>query len=300
MSARRIGAQHELSRVLATASSVEEAAPRILAIVARSLSSAVAELWIEDEGGRGLRCAGFWSAEAPPAGFEAAARTGTFALGEGLPGRVWRSGRAAVVRDVTEDDAFVRMTQAYGAGLRGALALPIEFAGRAVGVLQLFFREAGEVPTEVVDLFADVGAQLGLFLERSRVSEAVVRQAKQIVELSVPVLRVAPRVLAIPILGALDHARAEHLASRALEAIERTGSHTLVLDLTAAVVEGPDDARRLLEIVDAVRLLGARAMVTGISPSLAATLALTTTELARVEAYGTLAEGVRAALEVTR
>ncbi len=56
--------------------------------------------------------------------FEELSRTTSFGPGEGLPGRVWSTGRPAWSADVTLDPNFPRAPIARQVGLRGAFASP--------------------------------------------------------------------------------------------------------------------------------------------------------------------------------
>ena len=63
------------------------------------------------------------------------------ALGVGLPGRVWSSGRPAWIPDVTQDANFPRANVAASVGLHAGFAFPI-LTGEAVsGVLEFFASE---------------------------------------------------------------------------------------------------------------------------------------------------------------
>jgi anti-anti-sigma regulatory factor len=71
-------------------------------------------------------------------------------------------------------------------------------------------------------------------------------------------------------------------------------ARSVVLDLTG--VSAPDDAglAALLGLVGALRLLGARAILTGIRPELAGALAAQGVSLSGVQIFRSLAEGIDA------
>ena len=59
-----------------------------------------------DDQSNGLRCVETWSADGVAAAdFDAVSRTIVLAPGEGLPGRVWRTGEPAWIADVLADQA---------------------------------------------------------------------------------------------------------------------------------------------------------------------------------------------------
>jgi hypothetical protein len=59
-----------------------------------------------------------------------------FHLGEGLPGRVWRTGCPVLLEDLSESKAFLRAAAAQSVGLQCGLGLPVRYASGA-GVVTL-------------------------------------------------------------------------------------------------------------------------------------------------------------------
>ena len=107
--------------------------------------------------------------------FEAVSRAGTFALGEGLPGRVWASGQPAWIPDVAVDANFPRASVAARQGLHGAFGFPILLGGEIHGVLEFFSGEIREPDEELLRILSTIGGQIGLFLERRWAEEALQR-----------------------------------------------------------------------------------------------------------------------------
>jgi rsbT co-antagonist protein RsbR len=73
----------------------------------------------------------------------------------------------------------------------------------------------------------------------------------------------------MPLVGALDSARMQLFRDQALQAIERRGARTLVLDITGVPVVDSQVAQGLLGVVQAARLLGAKVTLVGIRPEVA-------------------------------
>ena len=172
---RRLAAQHALSRILASATSCEGGVAKILEVLGRSLGADVGELWVPDGTGEVLEHAGLWHAPslAPCEADLDAWRTKTFRCGVGVPGCVWDLGIAVAVHDIVRDELFARPDVAERLGLRGAVAFPVHFGGTTIGVLQHFFEAESMPADEIIELFADVGGQIGLFLEHFRVRAAL-------------------------------------------------------------------------------------------------------------------------------
>ncbi|WP_374275011.1 ATP-binding protein [Brevundimonas sp.] len=92
----------------------------------------------------------------------------SFDRGEGLPGRVWASGKACWIQDVAADPNFPRAEPAKRAGLHAAFAFPA-LIGEEVGAVLEFFLERPAPPDEVLLKTLDqIGAQLGRVVERHR------------------------------------------------------------------------------------------------------------------------------------
>ncbi|MGI9622350.1 MAG: ammonium transporter [Acidimicrobiales bacterium] len=90
----------------------------------------------------------------------------SFAPGEGLPGMVLRSGRPETLRFAVADARFPRSSAAVDAGINAGFAFPVVTGPDVVGVLEFFSEEADELDSELLDLMAVVGTQLGRAFER--------------------------------------------------------------------------------------------------------------------------------------
>lgn len=122
------------------------------------------------------------------------------------------------------------------------------------------------------------------------------RQHQQILDLSAPVLDIWDGVLALPIIGALDEARAHAVSERVLLAVVQHRARTVLLDLTGAAKLDAQAAQMVLRLVRAIRLLGARPLVTGLSPEAAQVVTELGLDLSEVVSLRSLKEGLHAAL----
>jgi len=91
-------------------------------------------------------------------------------------------------------------------------------------------------------------------------------------KLSTPVLEVRPRVLLVPLIGALDQQRARQMTEELLRAVRASRARVVVIDLTGVPGVDAGVANHLLLTMEASRLLGAELILTGISTATAATL----------------------------
>src|SRR5262249_14707103 len=172
--ARRQVAGYAVAAALAESSSLGNAAPQLLRAVCESLGWDAGAVWTVDREAQLLRCVEVWcrpSTRVPE--FEAVTRRPAFPPGIGLPGRVWASGRAAWIPDVTADDNFPRAPIAAREGLRGAFASPIVLNAETLGVLEFFSHEIRQPDEDLLQMMTAIGSQIGLFIERRQADEAV-------------------------------------------------------------------------------------------------------------------------------
>jgi EAL domain-containing protein (putative c-di-GMP-specific phosphodiesterase class I)/GAF domain-containing protein len=140
---------------------------RVLATLGETLGWTCGAVWRPSADGVELRCAATWhsaSAGAEAAALAEASRRTVLAAGQGLPGRVWAFRRPAWVADLASNEP--RAATARRAGLMTATAFPIAIADRCAGVIEFFSHGISEPNPEVSAMFATVGGQLALYLER--------------------------------------------------------------------------------------------------------------------------------------
>ena len=130
-------------------------------------------------------------------------------------------------------------------------------------------------------------------------------QRRTISELQTPVIQVWEGILALPIVGSVDTARAQDMTERLLEQVVSTGSEIVIIDITAVPIVDTAVARHLMETVTAARLLGAEALIVGLSTRTALTLVHLGVDLGGVTTRTTMAKGLelafaRLGLEVVR
>ena len=168
----RLLTQHTVTRILAEAASLQEAAPRILRAICESLIWNVAALWTVDKEGGSLRCVEVWKESVEVPEFEAASRATTFGPGIGLPGRVWFSREPAYIPDVVNDANFPRAPIAAREGLHAAFGFPILLGGEVLGVIEFFSKEIRQPGQDLLNMMTAIGSQIGQFIERKRAEEA--------------------------------------------------------------------------------------------------------------------------------
>lgn len=127
---------------------------------------------------------------------------------------------------------------------------------------------------------------------RSRV-EIIEKQRAAMRAMAIPIIQVWDGVLAVPIIGILDSERAALLMESVLREVTSSHARYAILDLTGVDAVDTATADHLFQIVRAVRLLGAAAIVTGIQPSMAHVLVSIGVELGEILTLRTLQDAIQ-------
>jgi rsbT co-antagonist protein RsbR len=126
--------------------------------------------------------------------------------------------------------------------------------------------------------------------------ERVIREQQEAIrELSTPVLQVRERLLILPIIGVLDSSRARQLTEQLLGAIQANRAKVVVIDITGVATIDLTVANHLVQTVEATRLMGASAIITGLSSKIAQTLVDLGVDLSMMKTVGDLQGGLEEA-----
>jgi rsbT co-antagonist protein RsbR len=143
--------------------------------------------------------------------------------------------------------------------------------------------------------------ELGLYAsetyQKTR-EEVILRQQREIAELSTPVVRLWEGVLALPIIGTLDSQRTQVVMENLLQSIVDEGAAIAIIDITGVPTVDTLTAQHLLKTVAAARLMGADCIISGIRPQIAQTIVHLGVEL-DVLSKATLADAFSVALQRT-
>ena len=129
--------------------------------------------------------------------------------------------------------------------------------------------------------------------------EVIVRQQKELSELSTPVVRLWEGVLALPLIGTLDSERTQVVMQNLLQKIVETGSAIAIIDITGVPIVDTLVAQHLLKTVAAARLMGADCIISGIRPQIAQTIVHLGVDLKDVITKSTLADALAIAFQRT-
>ena len=133
---------------------------------------------------------------------------------------------------------------------------------------------------------------------QKEVEQALQAQTQEILELSTPVIQIWQGVVIAPLIGTLDSQRTQHFMERFLNAIVETQSRVALVDITGVPTIDTQTAQHLIEAITASRLLGTKAILTGVSPSIAQTLVHLGVDLGKIETHASLARGLGVAFKI--
>jgi rsbT co-antagonist protein RsbR len=129
--------------------------------------------------------------------------------------------------------------------------------------------------------------------------ELIADQAEELLELATPVVKLWEGVVAVPLVGTLDSARAQVVMERLLEALVSTGSPYAIIDITGVPAVDTQVAQHLLKTVVAARLMGADCIISGIRPQIAQTIVALGIEFGDIATKASLADALRHVLRLT-
>jgi rsbT co-antagonist protein RsbR len=119
-------------------------------------------------------------------------------------------------------------------------------------------------------------------------------------ELGCPIIPLGQGVIAMPIIGMVDRRRAADITGDLLRGVEKHRARAVIVDITGVSVVDAEFGMTLLHMAQAVQLLGAEPVLTGISPLAAETLVNTGLDFSLVTPQATLQEGLEYALKQQR
>jgi len=123
-------------------------------------------------------------------------------------------------------------------------------------------------------------------------------QTETILELATPVIKIWDGVLLLPLVGAIDTARAQQIIENLLNSIVENEAELAILDLSGVPVVDTAVARHIIKTVNAAKMLGAKTILTGFSPEVSQTLVTLGVDLSNITTCGSLKTGISKAFSL--
>jgi rsbT co-antagonist protein RsbR len=162
-------------------------------------------------------------------------------------------------------------------------------------------------PTAILEINRDVTERERLEEQRRELGrkqaamheEVIQRQTEQLAEMSTPLIPITDHVVVMPLVGNMDAARARQVMETALDGTARRRAKVVILDVTGMTQIDTSVAATLIGTASALRMLGAKAVLTGVRPDIAQMLVSLGVDLTGIVTCGTLQNGIAYALEQT-
>lgn len=150
------------------------------------------------------------------------------------------------------------------------------------------------VQTAILDITARKHAE-----EVRRVSEAQARlieaQEEALRVLSTPIIPLGDGILVLPLIGRVTQERASRILSTLAEGVVAQSARVAIVDVTGVPEADAGVAEALVRVAQAIRLLGAEVVITGIQPPIARTLVELGEGFSRIATRATLRDGIEQA-----
>jgi rsbT co-antagonist protein RsbR len=114
------------------------------------------------------------------------------------------------------------------------------------------------------------------------------------------VLELWKDTLVLPVIGVVDTQRSAQMTERLLSEVATRRAKSVIVDLTGVEVLDTATADRFASLAKAVRLLGARCIVTGIQPAVAQTMVAMGVDLGSVETLRNLSHALERSMRRAR
>lgn len=153
-------------------------------------------------------------------------------------------------------------------------------------------RDAAGVPLRMYGLTLDMTSFQQAQQERAVLQQELAAQAQRLLELSAPLIPVSQDVLVMPLIGTLDPGRAQHAVETLLAGVRQFRARYVLVDLTGVALVDAPGAKALFKMTAAVRLLGAKIILTGMRPEIGRTLVALSSELVDITTCASLREAI--------
>jgi rsbT co-antagonist protein RsbR len=147
-------------------------------------------------------------------------------------------------------------------------------------------------------IIRDISVQIRAAEERAALQEQIIEaQRASLRELSTPLIPVSKNVVIMPLIGTVDSTRAQLVMETLLEGVAERQAELAIVDITGVAVVDTQVANALVQAAQAVKLLGAQVMLTGIQPNIAQTLVSLGVDLTGIITRSNLQSGIAFALD---
>ncbi|XXX72116.1 PAS domain-containing protein [Sorangium sp. So ce134] len=165
-------------------------------------------------------------------------------------------------------------------------------------VLKFPLRDATGAVRGICGISTDISSYKRAEAENQKLQAEIIRaQEASLRALSTPLLPIAKGVIVMPLIGDIDQRRAQSVLEVLLGGIAAHEARRVILDITGVPAVDAEVANALVKTAQAVGLLGATVILTGIQPRIAETLVELGADLSTLVTRSTLESGIAHALK---
>lgn len=231
-----------------------------------------------------------------------------------LVGRVLSSGRALVIDTLaSERDASPDVVEALRSGTLTLVGVPLLSRSGAFGVLVLASERRAACPPDELAFIERVADTMAVAIENARLLQRITERTQAlelanqhqealldtILELSSPVVPIAPSILVMPVVGTMDAQRSSRFIESMLREIAERKARVVIIDVTGMAVVDAVAVDHLVSAARAASMLGAEVVLVGITKEAARLMVDQGLDLGPVVTRSTLELGFAYALSKT-
>jgi rsbT co-antagonist protein RsbR len=159
---------------------------------------------------------------------------------------------------------------------------------------RLSFQQTRELLLQLASVFNDITLDVfNVYLEEKE--RTIAAQQEELRETSTPITEIWDGVLTLPIIGTLDSSRTMTVMEKLLSRIEADRAKVVVMDVTGVTAIDSQISHHLIQMMRAIGLMGADAILTGIRPEIARAMTNLQIDLGGMITRSTLSEGLKEA-----
>lgn len=168
-----IALEYAVARCLDGADGTAEALSAVIRAICQTLDWECGRYLGVDESAGKLRPVEYWNvSDEAVQQFIAAVRHYAYGPSEGMLGKVWQSGLALWIADITKDARALSAIVKIPTGIRGAFAFPVKAQGKTIGVFAFHSHEIRQPDGALLAATREIGNQVGGYLQRKHGDEA--------------------------------------------------------------------------------------------------------------------------------